>query len=125
MIPEIVATLPALRGPVGPAGPVGRLPIVQEWQRETVYYEGSVVTYDGGSYQALHDTGEPPDNETHWQCLAAPGRDARSIRHRGTFKEDSEYAAFDAVALNGGSRGVPKFERIPRPATSPPRRRAA
>jgi hypothetical protein len=49
------------------------------------------------------DTGEPPDNEKHWQCLAAPGRDAKSIRHRGTFKEDTEYAAYDAVALNGGS----------------------
>jgi hypothetical protein len=103
MIPEVVATLPALRGPIGPAGPVGRLPIAQEWQRETVYYEGSVVTYEGGSYQALHDTGEPPDNEAHWQCLAAPGRDAKSFRHRGTFKDDAEYASHDIVALNGGS----------------------
>jgi hypothetical protein len=68
-----------------------------------VYYEGSVVTYDGGSYQAHRDTGEPPDNEAHWQCLAAPGRDAKSIRHRGTFTEGSDYAAYDAVALNGGS----------------------
>jgi hypothetical protein len=103
MIPEVVATLPALRGPVGPAGPVGKLPIAQEWHRETVYYEGSVVTYEGGSYQALRDTGEPPDNETHWQCLAAPGRDAKSFRHRGTFKYDVEYASHDIVALNGGS----------------------
>jgi hypothetical protein len=102
-VPEVVATLPALRGPVGPAGPAGKLPIAKEWRRETVYYEGSVVTYDGGSYQALRDTGEPPDNETHWQCLAAPGRDAESLRHRGTFKEDSKYAAYDVVALNGGS----------------------
>src|SRR5262245_19828944 len=23
-------------------------------------------------YQALRDTGEPPDNEAHWQCRAAP-----------------------------------------------------
>jgi hypothetical protein len=103
VIPEVVATLPALRGPAGPVGPVGKLPIAKEWTRETVFYEGSVVTYDGGSYQALRDTGEPPDNETHWQCLAAPGRDAKSIRHRGTFKEDLDYAAYDAVALNGGS----------------------
>ena len=103
VIPEVVATLPALRGPVGPAGPVGRLPIAKEWQRETVYYEGSVVTYDGGSYQALRGTGEPPDNEAHWQCLAAPGRDAKSFRHRGTFKDDAEYASHDIVALNGGS----------------------
>jgi hypothetical protein len=103
VIPEVVATLPALQGPVGPVGPAGKLPIAKEWQRETVYYEGSIVTYDGGSYQALCDTGEPPDNEAHWQCLAAPGRDAKSIRHRGTFKEDLDYAAYDAVALNGGS----------------------
>jgi hypothetical protein len=99
-IPEVVARLPELRGPVGPPG---KLPIAKEWTRETVYYEGSVVTYDGGSYQALRDTGEPPDNEAHWQLLAAPGRDAKSIRHRGTYKEDSEYAAYDAVALNGAS----------------------
>src|SRR5262249_3133942 len=72
-------------------------------ERETVFYEGSVVTYDGGSYQALRDTGEPPDNGAHWQCLAAPGRAAKSIRHRGTYKEASDYAAYDAVALNGGS----------------------
>jgi hypothetical protein len=92
-IPETVATLPALRGPVGPPG---KLPIAKEWTRETVYYEGSVVTYDGGSYQALRDTGESPDNETHWRCLAAPGRDAKSIRHRGTFTEGSDYAAYAA-----------------------------
>jgi hypothetical protein len=103
VIPEVIATLPGLRGPAGPVGPTGKLPIAKEWTRETVFYEGSVATYDGGSYQALRDTGEPPDNETYWQCLAAPGRDAKSIRHRGTFKEDTEYGAYDAVALNGGS----------------------
>jgi len=100
MLPEVIAQSPELRGP---PGPTGKLPIAKEWTRETVFYEGSVVTYDGGSYQALHDTGEGPENEAHWRCLAAPGRDAKSLRHRGTFKEDSEYAAFDVVALNSGS----------------------
>jgi hypothetical protein len=100
VIPETVATLPALRGP---AGPTGKLPIAKEWQREKVYYEGQVVTYDGATYQALHDTGEPPDSEAHWICLAAPGRDAKSFRHRGTFKDNADYAAHDIVALNGGS----------------------
>jgi hypothetical protein len=103
VIPEVVATLPALRGPAGPAGPAGKLPIAKDWTGETVFYEGSIVTYDGGSYQALRDTGEPPDNGAHWQCLAAPGRDGKSLRHRGTFKEDLEYAAYDVTALNGGS----------------------
>src|SRR5262245_38600032 len=65
-IPEIVARLPELRGPAGPVGPAGKLPNAKEWQREKVYYEGQVVTYDGATYQALHDTGEPPDSEAHW-----------------------------------------------------------
>ena len=102
-IPEVVSRLPELRGPAGQVGPAGKLPIVEEWARETVFYESSVVSYEGGSYQALRDTGEPPDNEAHWKCLAAPGRDGKSIRHRGTFKEDSEYTAYDAVAHNGAS----------------------
>ena len=37
VIPEVVATLPALRGPVGPTGPTGKLPIAKEWTRETVF----------------------------------------------------------------------------------------
>jgi hypothetical protein len=102
-IPEVVSRLPELRGPAGPVGPAGKLPIVEEWKCETVFYEGSVVTYDGGSYQALRDTGEPVDNAAHWRCFAAAGRDAKSLRHRGTFKDDLEYAAFDVIALNGGS----------------------
>jgi hypothetical protein len=63
-IPEVVSTLPELRGPTGLAG---KLPIVREWTRETAFYEGAVVIYDGGSYQALRDTGEPPDNSAHWE----------------------------------------------------------
>ena len=39
-IPEVVSTLPELRGPAGPVGPAGKLPIVKEWTRETVFYEG-------------------------------------------------------------------------------------
>ena len=103
VIPEVVETLPELRGPAGPVGPAGKLPIAKEWQREKVYYEGEVATYDGATYQALRDTGEPPDNEAHWICLAASGRDAKSFRHRGTFKDNAEYASHDIVALNGGS----------------------
>jgi hypothetical protein len=104
VIPEVVATLPALQGPVGPVGPAGKLPITKEWQREKVYYEGEVVTYDGATFQAIHDTGVPPAvNKAHWICLAAPGRDAKSFRHRGTFKDDAEYASHDVIALNGAS----------------------
>src|SRR4051794_34566293 len=43
---------------------------------------------------------EPRGREA-WSRTAAER--LRLIRHRGTFKEDTEYAAYDAVALNGGS----------------------
>ena len=41
-IPEVVATLPELRGPAGPVGPAGKLPIAKEWTRETVYAESTL-----------------------------------------------------------------------------------
>jgi hypothetical protein len=31
-IPEVVSRLPELRGPAGPVGPAGKLPIVEEWK---------------------------------------------------------------------------------------------
>lgn len=103
LVPSTVKTLPDLRGPPGPAGAAGKLPIAREWQREKVYYEGEVVTNDGATYQALHDTGKSPDNAAHWICLAAPGRDAKPFCHRGTYKDDATYEAYDAVAVNGAS----------------------
>ena len=70
-------------GPQGPqgekgesvVGPPGKLPIVQPWRSETVFYQGDVVTYEGGMFQALRDTGQPP-HHCDWICLARGGRDA-------------------------------------------------
>jgi len=47
-------------GPRGEQGPPGKLPLVRLWKPETVYYEGDVVAYDGGTFQAKRDTGQPP-----------------------------------------------------------------
>jgi hypothetical protein len=69
---------------------------------ETVYYEGDVVAYDGGTFQARRDTGQPPSH-SDWLCLATAGRDGRSIAVRGTFAESASYRRLDVVALNGGS----------------------
>jgi hypothetical protein len=55
-----------MRGPPGPAGPRGEqgppglLAMVKLWIPETVYYEGDVVAYDGGTFQAQRDTGQRP-----------------------------------------------------------------
>ena len=88
-------------GPRGEQGPPGKLPLVKLWKPETVYYEGDVVAYDGGTFQAKRDTGQPPSH-ADWICLATAGRDGNSITVRGTFNETAEYHRLDVVALNGG-----------------------
>jgi hypothetical protein len=108
---EVVAQLQhdaEMRGPPGPSGPrgeegpPGKLPIVKLWTPETVYYAGDVVAYDGGTFQAQRDTGQPPSH-AHWICLAAAGRDGKTIAVRGTFDQSVSYRCLDIVALNGGS----------------------
>jgi hypothetical protein len=70
-------------GPRGEQGPPGKLPLVKLWKPETVYYEGDVVAYDGGTFQAKRDTGQPPSH-ADWTCLATPGprrQEPRGARH--------------------------------------------
>jgi hypothetical protein len=97
-----------MRGPPGPAGPrgeqgpPGKLPLIKLWVPETVYYQGDVVAYDGGMFQARRDTGQLPSH-ADWRCLATAGRDGKSITVRGTFKETADYRRLDVVTFNGGS----------------------
>jgi hypothetical protein len=86
----------------GERGPPGKLPLVKLWMPETVYYEGEVVAYGGGTFQAKRDTGQPPSH-ADWICLATPGRDGKIITVRGTFDETVDYRHLDVVARNGGS----------------------
>ena len=104
-------------GPRGEQGPPGKLPLVRLWKPETVYYEGDVVAYDGGTFQAKRDTGQPPSH-ADWICLATAGRDGNSITVRGTFNVTAEYRRLDVVALNGGSFVALKDAPGPCPGSS-------
>jgi hypothetical protein len=93
---------PGPSGPRGEQGPPGKLPVAKPWVPETVFYEGDVVTFDGGTFQARRDTGQAPSH-SDWICLARGGRDGQSVKVRGTFNEAAEYHRNDVVACNGGS----------------------
>jgi hypothetical protein len=67
-----------------------------------VHNAGDVVAYDGGTFQARRDTGQPPSH-ADWICLATAGRDGKSIAVRGTFDQSASYRRLEGVALNGGS----------------------
>jgi hypothetical protein len=102
---EAAARPPGPSGPPGAPGPQGapgKLPIVKVWQPDSVTYEAQVVSYEGGTYQAMGDTAQKPGG-TDWVCLAVPGRSAKSPRVRGTYAADAQYEALDIVALEGGS----------------------
>src|SRR5262249_3563738 len=65
-------------------------------------HNGDVVTFDGSTFQAIRDTGQPPTHRD-WVCLGAAGRDARSPHVRGTFNAEAKYQELDIVACGGGS----------------------
>lgn len=97
----IAALPPAERGE---PGPMGALPIVEEWQ-DRVHYQGSVVGFRGALYQARRDTGKAPDHDD-WSCIVRAGRDGldgRSFAVRGTWSPDATYEKLDVVALNGAA----------------------
>jgi hypothetical protein len=76
--------------------------MVKLWKPDVAHYKGDVVAYDGATFQARRDTGQPPSH-ADWRCLATAGRDAKGIAVRGTFDETADYQRLDIVALNGGS----------------------
>ncbi len=94
----------------GLEGPPGKLPVVKIWVEDVVHYEGDVVAFDGGTYQAVRDTGKEPSTND-WVCLAVAGQDGRGVNVRGTYDPNADYQMLDVVACNGGSfiarRNVP------------------
>jgi hypothetical protein len=86
-------------GERGPEGLPGKLPVIRAWV-DGVHYEGDVVAYRGGTYQARRDTGKPPDAEGDWISVATPGLDGRSFEICNTYDPNIAYRALSVVTLN-------------------------
>jgi hypothetical protein len=81
---------------------LARLPRVEEFQPETVYYTGDVVVCDGATYQAKKDTGQKPGH-SDWILLARGGRDAIPPCILGAFDAQMAYVRLDVVEYDGNS----------------------
>jgi hypothetical protein len=81
---------------------LARLPRVEEFQPETVYYAGDCVTCNGATWQARKDTGQRPGHHD-WILVAAAGVDGRSPKFRGTFDAYEKYKQFDVTEFDGSS----------------------
>jgi len=82
--------------------PPAKFPSVKAWSEDTIFYQGDIVIFAGGTYQAQRDTARAPWTED-WVQLASPGAPGKSLQPRGTFDPAAEYGALDVVALNGSS----------------------
>ena len=94
---ELTGAVDILRGAQPP--PPAQFPSVKAFSADTIYHEGDIVAFAGGTWQAQRDTARVPGAQD-WVCLASAGD---SFTVRGTFNETAEYHRLDVVALNGGS----------------------
>ena len=94
---QLTGAVDVLRGKEPP--PPAKFPRVKAWTEDTIYHEGDVVGYAGGTYQARRDTAHPPGAK-HWVCLAKPGN---SLTVRGTYDSCIDYRCLDIAVINGSS----------------------
>src|SRR5262249_61426655 len=86
-----------LRGTQPP--PPAKFPTIRVWSEDTIFHEGDIVAFAGGTYQATKDTARAPGAQ-HWVCLARPGN---GFTIRGTYDGSETYNQFDVVMVNGSS----------------------
>jgi hypothetical protein len=88
---QLSGAVDVLRGKEPP--PPAKFPRVKAWKEDTVYYEGDIVAFAGGTYQARRDTVRVP-GEKDWVCLATAGR---SLTVRGTYNGDINYCCLARI----------------------------
>jgi hypothetical protein len=94
---ELTGTIDVLRG-LQPSPPA-KFPTIRVWSEDTIYHEGDIIAFAGGTWQALRDTARAPGAQD-WVCLATPGN---SLTVRGTYNGDIDYRCLDVVMINGSS----------------------
>jgi hypothetical protein len=97
---ELSGAVDILRGLQPP--PPAKFPVIDAWRPDTIYHEGAIVAYDGGTWQATRDTGKAPGTKD-WVALAVAGRDGRTPRVRGTYSADATYQTLDLVMRESSS----------------------
>jgi hypothetical protein len=93
-VAELTGAVEVLRGAAPP--PTPRFPSVRAWAADTVYHEGDVVAFAGGTYQARCDTARAPGSRD-WTCLVS------GFTVRSTYDGGEEYKHLDVVMVNGSS----------------------
>jgi len=94
---ELSGAVDVLRGKEPP--PPAKFPRVKAWTEDTIYHEGDIVAFAGGTFQARRDTACLPGAK-HWVCLAKPGN---SLTVRGTYDSCIDYRCLDIAVINGSS----------------------
>jgi hypothetical protein len=97
---ELTGAIDILRGLQPP--PPAKFQTIRVWKPDTIYHEGAIVAFAGGTWQAQRDTGKAPGTKD-WVALAVAGRDGRTPRVRGTYSADATYQALDLVMRESSS----------------------
>ena len=96
-IAKLCGAVDILRGAQPP--PPAKFPSVKAWSEDSIYHEGEIVAFAGGTYQATKDTARAPGSQD-WTCLAVAGV---GFTVRGTYDGHEAYRHLDVVIVNGSS----------------------
>jgi hypothetical protein len=94
---ELSGAVDILRGAQPP--PPAQFPSVKAFSADTIYHEGDIVAFAGGTYQATKDTARAPGAKD-WICLA---RSADSLSPRGAYDDHADYRCLDVIMVDGSS----------------------
>jgi len=72
---ELTGAVDVLRGKEPP--PPAKFPTVTSWEPDVVFHENDIVTFCGGTYQAIKDTARVPTTQD-WRCIAAGGSEGQA-----------------------------------------------